>query len=175
MRDGRMRLARHGRKALLCAGLAVTLGGCAQLDEWFPWLPWAKPAEQAQAAPEAAPPPPPAEAEKPKPVKRAPAKPAAPPPEPEIAMVDPGTLVGLRPGAVGKLLGTPDSIAKQEMSLIWTYSADGCALKVYFYPDLKTSDFHVLKFSLAGEDGKPLDKEAPCRRKLLALKTNDAG
>lgn len=175
MAKGRRRLAQHGRNALLCAGLAVTLGGCAQMHAWFPWLPWQEPAPEAEAAPPETPLPPPPEPEKPKAVKRAPAKAAEPPPEPEIAMVDPDTLVGMRPDAVGKLLGTPDSIGKEEMSLIWTYSADGCALRVYFYPDLKTSDFHVLKFSLAGEDGKPLDKEAPCRRKLLALKTNDAG
>ena len=173
MAKGRKRLAPYWRGALISAGLAVALGGCTH---WPEWVPWYKPAETAKAEPAVPAVPPSEETRKPHIAHPAPHHTEPPPPpEPQIAMADPDTLVGMKPDAVSKLLGPPANIVKAELSLVWTYSADGCALKVYFYPDLKTSDFHVLKFSLAGAGGKTLDKDDPCRRKLLALKTHDTG
>ena len=171
MARGRTCPAPGWRKALLGLGfgLATALGGCAHAPSWVPWHK-SEPAPPPHSEP--TPPPPPAEPpRKPKPrhVER------RPQPQRQVAMVDPTALVGMKPTAVGKLLGSPSSIAKDELSLVWTYAADGCALKVYFYPDLKTTDFHVLKFSLAGADGKKLDADAPCRRKLLAVRDHDAG
>lgn len=98
------------------------------------------------------------------------------PPEPaQLAMIEPQALVGLKPEAVQQRIGRPEAIDKDGLALIWRYTADQCDLSVYFFPDLKTSEFHVLKFSLAGADGKALDPDAPCRRKLLALKDVHAG
>lgn len=165
-------VASRWRMALVCAGLAAGLSACSHTSAWLPWHKKEVPPQpQAQAEPA----PPPAHEE---PRHRKPVHPASPrkaEAEPQIAMVDPNTLAGLTPPAVTRLLGPPAGTSKDEMSLVWTYTADGCALKVYFYPDIKTSDFHVLKFSLAGADGKPLDADAPCRQKLLALRANDAG
>jgi hypothetical protein len=155
----------------LCAGLAATLCGCSTTPAWAPWY-----KAPPQAAPAAAPTPTPQE---PPPRKIArhvehhPTPDEAP--EEQVAMIDPMALVGKKREDVTKLLGAPTRILKEDMSLIWSYEADGCALKVYFYPDIKTSAFHVLKFSLAAGDGKPLDADAPCRRKLLALRENDTG
>jgi len=164
----RVRLAPQWRGVLLGAGLMLALGGCAETPDW---LPWHKRAEETPVQ-AATPQPPPPEPHKPRPQHR-----TAPEPKPpvEIAMIDPATLVGMKRPAVTRMLGAPNATSKDEMSLVWTYAADGCALKVYFYPDLKTADFHVLKYTLADEAGKPLDDEAPCRRKLLTVRDRDAG
>ncbi len=170
MASGRVRPATFWRSALLCLGLTALASGCSRLPDWLP----------GHAPPKAAPPPaavaeaaPASEPRRRKPAHHAEKPPTAPPAQ--VAMVDPETLVGKKPPVVSGLLGAPSSIAKDEMSLVWTYRAEGCALKIYFYPDLKTSDFHVLKFSLADAEGKPLDADAACRQKLLALRTHDTG
>ncbi|MDE2462773.1 MAG: hypothetical protein KGO02_03540 [Alphaproteobacteria bacterium] len=94
---------------------------------------------------------------------------------PRKTMVEPQSLIGLRRGQVARQLGQPHGIAKDGPGLVWRYVAAGCGLNVYFFPDLKTNEFHVLKFSLEGPDGKALDINAPCRRQLLALKDQNAG
>ncbi len=161
------------RNMLVVVGLGALLSGCAHTPEWAPW--YKAPEKQAARSEPAVPELRKTQSEKPA-RRRVPRhserKPA---PEPQLAMIDPDSLVGMKPPAVGRLLGQPAAIAKEELSLVWTYKADDCALKVYFYPDIKTSDFHVLKFSLAGADGKTLDDDAPCRRKLLALREHDTG
>lgn len=170
MASGRVRPASLWRSALLCLGLTALASGCARLPVWFPGHTPAKAARPPAAVAKARP------ASQPrhrKPMHR-PERPSAAPPA-QVAMIDPKALVGKKPPVVSGLLGAPSSIAKDEMSLVWTYRAEGCALKIYFYPDLKTSDFHVLKFSLADADGKPLDADAACRQKLLALRTHDTG
>lgn len=158
------------RQAMALAGATALLSGCAHFPNPF------APAPKAPAPPPLQPPPitqqqqlPP-----PAPVERHHAARRAKPPV-RTAMIDPNMLVGLMRPAVVRLLGTPTKITKDELSLIWTYTVEGCALQVYFYPDLKTADFHVLKYTLAGADGKALDADAPCRRKLLAVRENDTG
>jgi hypothetical protein len=154
-------------------GLCALVGGCTAAPDWAPWT--KQPETESRAREPAVP-----ELRKPTPrphhhkssAHRAERKRVK---EPEVTMLDPGTLVGMKPQSVAHALGEPAAIAKENLSLVWTYRADGCALNVYFYPDIKTSDFHVLKFSLAGADGKTLDANAPCRRKLLALRENDTG
>ncbi len=94
---------------------------------------------------------------------------------PRRTMIVPESLIGLRPDQVSGQLGRPQKIAKDGPGLVWRYVAAGCGLNVYFFPDLRTNQFHVLKFSLAGADGKALDSNAPCRRQLLTLKDPNAG
>ena len=94
---------------------------------------------------------------------------------PRKTIIAPESLIGLRPDQVSGQLGRPKKIAKDGPGLVWRYVAAGCGLNVYFFPDLKTNEFHVLKFSLEGADGKALDVNAPCRRQLLALKDQNAG
>ena len=96
-------------------------------------------------------------------------------PRPRRTMIVPESLIGLRPDQVSGQLGRPRKIAKDGPGLVWRYVAAGCGLNVYFFPDLRTNQFHVLKFSLEGADGKALDVNAPCRRQLLALKDPNAG
>lgn len=156
------------RKALIGAAMAAALSGCAHLPDW---LTGQKQPEQTAAAPAAPPAPPPPVVHKPK------AKPVARHSEApvEVASLDPATLVGLRPAAVTRILGAPEKTGKDEMSLVWTYAAQDCVLQVYFYPDLNTADFHVLKYSLAGGDGKPLGTSEPCLREILSARNDEPG
>ena len=157
------------RNTVLGVGLCALLSGCANAPTWAPWY-------KPPPAPVTEPAVPPAEMKPvhthPRHVRR---RVTPPEPAPQIAMIEPNTLVGKKRSAVTRLLGAPARITKEEMSYVWIYEADGCALKVYFYPDLKTSTFHVLKFSLADPQGKPLDSDASCRRKLLAVRDHDTG
>ncbi len=158
------------RQALVVAGAAALIGGCAHLPNPF--------APEQKNAPAPAAPPAPAVSEPPQeqPAPAAPRRPARRTKPPvQTAMIDPNSLVGLKRPDVVRLLGMPTRVAKDELSLIWTYAVEGCALQVYFYPDLKTADFHVLKYTLADADGKALDADTPCRRKLLAIRENDTG
>jgi glucose/arabinose dehydrogenase len=87
--------------------------------------------------------------------------------EPErVASVDPKSLIGLAPGAVEKLLGSPSNVSKSDPSLVWTYAGQGCSFQVYFYPDIKTASFHALKYSsTAGE-------QTDCLRNILMVRSN---
>ena len=89
--------------------------------------------------------------------------------EPErVASVDPKSLIGLAPGAVEKLLGSPSAISKSDPSLVWTYAGQGCSFQVYFYPDIKTASFHALKYaSSAGEQA-----DNACIRNILTVRSN---
>ena len=157
---------------LLGLATCVVLSGCATLPGWLPWHLSPKPAAAARAAGGSAEP---QSAER-RPKLRHTARRPEPPAEApvEVASIDPNTLVGLRPPAVSKLMGSPAKTAKDEMSLVWTYATEGCALAIYFYPDLKTTNFHVLKYSFSDADGKPLAPADPCARKLLTARSNDA-
>ena len=162
----------QSRWPALLLGLAACalLNGCATLPGWVPWHTSSKPAAPAARAAE---PQGPERRPKPRHTVRRPEPPAEAPVE--VASIDPNTLVGLRPPAVSKLLGSPAKTAKDEMSVVWTYGTEGCALTIYFYPDLKTTNFHVLKYSFSDAAGKPLAPADPCARKLLAARSNDAG
>lgn len=164
--DGPVCLLTGWRAALIGAAAAAALSGCSHLPDW---LTGQKQPEQTATVPAAVPAPPQPAPHKPK-VKSVARHPEAPV---EVASLDPATLVGLRPPAVTRILGAPERTSKDEMSLVWTYGAQDCVLQVYFYPDLNTTDFHVLKYSLAGGDGKPLDAADPCLRKILSAKNDD--
>jgi len=163
--------ARKARWLLL--GLAPALGGCAQLSNWFDQPKAAvhetveHPAPRAREAVHRARPavrrsePAPAPADQPAPA--------------QVASIDPQSLVGLTEPAVTRLLGAPGQTTKDQMSLVWSYGGEGCVLKVYFYPDLKTAAFHVLKYSVTGADGKPLIDAAPCLRQIQSARNDDRG
>lgn len=155
--------------ASLGMSAAILLNGCAQMPDWVTGHKDAgQPPDTVAAAP--APPPPAPHKARPKSTAH-----HADAPPVQVASIDPATLVGLKPVAVARVLGTPERISKADMSLVWTYAADDCMLQVYFYPDLNTTDFHVLKYSLAGGDGKPLPAADPCLREILSMKNDEPG
>lgn len=103
----------------------------------------------------------------------APARPRRPPrevhetKEPEkLAAIDPKSLIGLAPAAVEKILGAPSTVVKSDPSLVWTYAAPGCSFQIVFYPDLKTENYHALKYT-AGPDA-----DAACIRNILTVRAN---
>jgi hypothetical protein len=166
---------------VLSIGGALALSSCASLN---PFAPHRHPAAASKPPLALSQPQPPAAAipaPTPRPFHRPPAPHHHPGPaeaktlRPRKTMIVPENLIGLRPDQVSGQLGRPKKIAKDGPGLVWRYVAAGCGLNVYFFPDLKTNEFHVLKFSLEGADGKALDVNAPCRRQLLALKDPNAG
>jgi ABC-type Fe3+-hydroxamate transport system substrate-binding protein len=89
--------------------------------------------------------------------------------EPErVAALDPKSLIGLTPAAVEKLLGAPSAVLKSDPSLVWTYSGQGCSVQIVFYPDLKTTSYHALKYnSTAGAEA-----DNACVRNILTVRSN---
>ena len=92
--------------------------------------------------------------------------------EPEkVASIDPKNLIGLAPAAVEKLLGTPTNVSNGDPSLVWTYAGQGCSFQIFFYPDLKTSSFHALKYGSTGGAGE----SDSCIRNILTVRSNGPG
>jgi hypothetical protein len=95
------------------------------------------------------------------------------PKEPEkLASIDPKSLIGLEPGAVQTLLGAPSSVHKGEPTLIWSYDRPGCSFRVIFYPDLKTTSFHALKYIGVDRNGGAIDSSQSCIRDILTARDN---
>jgi hypothetical protein len=75
-------------------------------------------------------------------------------PERKMAGVDPSTLVGLAPPAVGRILGKPAGIRAEAMTVEWTYVGQNCSLNIFFYPDIATSALRVLKYNIVDMKGR---------------------
>jgi hypothetical protein len=151
------------------------LSGCAAFRDIRDWFSRdSVPPPPAIAKPVTPPPPPPAPVQvpKPKPVAHEPPKPEKPE---KLAEVDPTNLIGLDPPTVEKLLGTPTKISKSYISLVWTFSAPSCSFQIFFYPDLKTSALHALKYGGVDGNGTQLAMSEQCIRGILTAKTNAPG
>lgn len=172
------RLARTFVVALVASAASSVLGGCAILHDVGQWFHHDVPPPPAIAAPVETPPPLPTQVPKPKPAVREAARPEKPD-KPEklerLAEVDPNTLIGLDPPTVEKVLGTPSKISKSDISLVWTFSAPNCSFQIFFYPDLKTSAFHALKYGGIDGNGAQLAMSELCIRGILTAKTNAPG
>lgn len=163
-------LSRHTRAAGLIV-ICVLLGSCAALRDVKAWLhpnPAPKPVTEKIAVPAPQPPSPPRQ----KPPIREPIKPEKPE---RLAEVDPNSLMGLNPSMVEKVLGAPSRVNKSDLSLVWTYAAASCSFQVFFYPDLKTATFHVLKYGGIDEAGHQLAPSQECIRSILTVKSDTAG
>ena len=167
------------RSAAACTMLAASfaLGGCTVLHDVRDWLSREqKPATSVAVKPVVPPPaPPPAQLPKPKPQPREQGKPDKPDKPEKLAELDPNTLIGLDPPTVEKLLGSPTRVTKSDISLVWTFSAPSCSFQVFFYPDLKTSAFHALKYGGVDGNGAQLAMSELCIRGILTAKTNAPG
>ena len=164
--------------SLVAIAASSVLGGCAILHDVGQWFHHDTPPPPAIATPVETPPPPPTQVPKPKPAVREAARPEKPE-KPEklerLAEVDPNTLIGLDPPTVEKVLGTPSKISKSDISLVWTFSAPNCSFQIFFYPDLKTSAFHALKYGGIDGNGAQLAMSEVCIRGILTAKTNAPG
>ena len=108
---------------------------------------------------------------RPRPPARKPAplvKPAPPatPPEPEAAAVAPSDLVGFDFPAVLRVLRRPDTVQNSALSIVWTYAQSDCTLQLYFYPDIQTRIFHLLKFDLKDSSGEKPSNSSSCMRHM---------
>lgn len=179
-------MAKSARSALLAASVrtstalflvlaaSLSLGGCAALRDVRDWFSRdAKPTPPVIATPVTPPPPVPTQLPKPKPVTHEIAKPEKPPEK--LAEVDPSSLIGLDPPTVEKLLGAPSKISKSEISLVWTFSAPSCSFQIFFYPDVKTSALHALKYGGVDGNGAQMATSEQCIRGILTAKTNAPG
>ena len=162
------------RIAALNFVLVAVLSGCTTYEKVKDWLSPEVKTQPVSQEPVGPPAPPPV-AVQPKP-KRPPVHETHEAKAPEtVASIDPNSLVGLDPPAVERLLGAPSNISKADPSLVWTYVAPECSFQIFFYPDLKTSLFHALKYAGVGGNGGPLDASQPCIRSILTAKSNGPG
>jgi hypothetical protein len=149
--------------------LGTTLSGCETIDGVLnpPPLPIAKPSPPATQ-------PVVAHAQ----VTPAKQKPKPPPPhettkEPEqVAAIDPDRLIGLDPQAVEKLLGAPAAISKGDPSLVWTYAGLGCSFQIIFYPDIRTTSFHALKYMDVSDNDAKIQDSRTCVGNTLTARNN---
>ena len=164
-------------RAVACVALVASfaLGGCSVLHDVRDWLSRDQKPATVAVKPVAEPPaPPPTQLPKPKPP--AAHEPVKQPEKPEkLAEVDPNTLIGLDPSTVEKLLGSPTRVSKSDITLVWTFSAPSCSFQIFFYPDLKTSAFHALKYGGVDGNGAQLAMSELCIRGILTAKTNAPG
>ena len=123
-----------------------------------------------------APAPPVVQTPRPKPQVHEPVvKPEKPEKPEKLASVDPDSLIGMEPSTVEKLLGSPSKITKNNISLVWVYAGAGCAFQILFYPDVKTSAFHALKYGGTDGNGGPVVTSQACIRDILTVKNNVPG
>jgi hypothetical protein len=98
-----------------------------------------------------------------------PPKEAAPEPEP----VAPADLVGFDFPAVQQVLGHPSSVQNSALSVVWTYWQTECTVQLYFYPDIQTKIFHLLKYDLKNGTGERLNDWNSCMRQIVAMRTDE--
>jgi hypothetical protein len=101
-------------------------------------------------------------------------KKAAPPKRPplpklaESVIVAPADLIGFDFSSVLQVLRRPDTVQSNALSIVWTYSEPGCTLQLFFYPDIQTKIFRLLKHDLKGAaEGNA------CMRDMMAMKNDE--
>lgn len=105
-------------------------------------------------------------------------KPATPPkrvPLPKLAepvVVAPADLVGFDFSSVLQVLRKPDTVQSSALSIVWTYSEPNCTLQLFFYPDIQTKIFHLLKHDLKSAADGPAERNA-CMRDIMAVKNDE--
>jgi hypothetical protein len=85
-------------------------------------------------------------------------------PEPEAVV--PGELVGFDFPAVLHVLRRPDTVQNSALSIVWTYSQSDCMLQLFFYPDIQTKIFHLLKYDLKDSTGEKPSDSSLCMRRI---------
>jgi hypothetical protein len=89
--------------------------------------------------------------------------------------IDPGRLIGMAPAAVRELLGPPLRIESYDLSREWVYAANGCSFRLFFYPNLNTAAFRVLKYGGSDGNGELMDVSDVCIRHILTARKNATG
>ena len=130
-------------------------------------------AEMAQASePQVAsamPPAPNAMPRRPVPPRPASAQPSNPPAA-APRTVEPAELVGYNFDSVLAVLRQPDAVERNALSVVWTYSGSDCTLQLYFYPDIQTAVFRLLKYELKRTSGERLNDGGACMQPMMAMR-----
>ena len=108
----------------------------------------------------------------PRPPPRPPTPVMKPAPPPEVEAVSPADLVGFDFASVRHVLRQPDNIENSALSVVWTYETD-CTLQLYFYPDIKTKVFRVLKYYLKNSSGEMPANSNACMRSIMVAKNDE--
>ena len=163
------------RSALTLGFVALSLGGCMSLAEKTPPSSAELRGSVAEVEPPAelvvAPPEEPAprikKVSRVKPASRAPSQDKA-------AAIDPDKLIGMGPSDVRKLLGTPARTRNDQLPREWVYGTGRCSFRVFFYPNLNTASFRVLKYGSNDGNGELIDTSDVCIRHILTARKNAA-
>jgi hypothetical protein len=133
--------------------------------------------EMAEALPAAEPPAanavpraPAAAPRRPAPTRQASVQPPNPPVSAAPRTVEPAELVGFNFDSVLTVLRQPDAVEKNALSVVWTYAGSDCTLQLYFYPDIRTAVFRLLKYELKGSSGEKLNGGGVCMQPMMATR-----
>ena len=162
----------NGVKGAVTLGFAVlSLSGCMSWAEKEPLVAEPPPAPLAEVAPQ----PVVAQAESvEKPKKAVRAKPVSRVSRDKASPIDPDQLIGMEPSAVRKLLGTPVRTRNDQLPREWIYGTGRCSFRVFFYPNLNTASFRVLKYGSSDGNGELIDTSDVCIRHILTARKNAA-
>ena len=72
-----------------------------------------------------------------------------------------------------RLIRQPDTVQTSALAIVWTYSESVCRLQLFFYPDIETTTFHVLKYELKDAQGDKLENANQCMQRIMIVR-NDA-
>jgi len=103
----------------------------------------------------------------------APPRKPAPPKEAEVPAIAPGELVGSDFTSVLQVLRRPDTVQSSALSVVWTYSQAECTVQLYFYPDIQTKVFRLLKYDLKSEAGEKSADRSACLHDIMAVKNDE--
>jgi hypothetical protein len=103
------------------------------------------------------------------PRRPAPRQASVQPPVPQAAprAVEPAALVGSNFESVLAVLRQPDTVERNALSVVWTYAGSACTLQLYFYPDIQTTVFRLLKYELKGPGGERLNDGTACMQPMM--------
>jgi len=107
---------------------------------------------------------------RPAPTRQASVQPPSPPPVAVPRAVEPAELVGFNFDSVLTVLRQPDAVEKNALSVVWTYAGSDCTLQLYFYPDIRTAVFRLLKYELKGVSGEKLNDGGACMQPMMAMR-----
>jgi hypothetical protein len=103
------------------------------------------------------------------PIKRAP---LPVPKQAESPMLAPADLVGFDFSSVLQVLRRPDTVQSNSVSIVWTYSEPSCTLQLFFYPDIQTKIFRLLKHDLKSAAEGAAERNA-CMRDIMVVKNDE--
>jgi hypothetical protein len=111
---------------------------------------------------------------RPAPTRQASAQPPSPPASAGPRTVEPAELVGYNFDSVLTVLRQPDAVEKNALSVVWTYAGSDCTLQLYFYPDIRTAVFRLLKYELKRNSGEKLNESGACMQPMMAMRKDES-